>query len=93
MPHDIKECNLSIPHPFILSLIDLSAAAWQGDMVAAQQLRLSGEALDFAGGAELLCDVQGIAHDYLLETRKSGGRDLAGHMGAYWEHIPSWAAL
>ena len=73
-------------------LLELSAAAYDGDQVAGQQLQLAGELLDLAGGAEALCDVQGIAHDYLL-LQRSSGPDLAGHMGSYWEHIPSWAAL
>lgn len=77
----------------VLRLIELSAAAWEGDKAAAQQLRLSGELLDLAGGAKALCDVQGIAHDYLIDQPDSRRRDLAGNSGSHWEHIPSWAAL
>jgi hypothetical protein len=81
------------PPACVLHLLELSAAAWDGDTAAAQQLRFAGELLDLAGGAKALCDVQGMAHDYLLEKRGYKNRDVAGHMGDYWEHIPSWAAL
>jgi len=79
--------------PCVLQLIELARAAWDGDRAACQQLRLAGELLDLAGGAEALCKVQGLAHDHLLETRAHWGRDLSGLIGSYWEHIPSWAAL
>lgn len=80
------------PPACILRLIELSEAAWNGDKYAKNQLRFAGELIDFVGGAEALCNVQGMAHDHLLQHRRNG-RDLAGHMAAYWEHIPSWAAL
>lgn len=76
----------------VVRLLDLAEAAWGGDQAAAQVLRLAGELLDLVGGAKALCDVQGLAHDHLL-THPLRGRDLAGHLGDYWEHIPSWAAL
>jgi len=79
--------------PCVLRLIELSRASWEGDTAAQAQLRLAGELLDFAGGARALCDAQGQAHDWLLAHRDPAGRDLAGHIGSHWEHIPSWAGL
>ena len=76
----------------VVRLLDLAEAAWGGDQAAAQVLRLAGELLDLVGGAKALCDVQGLAHDHLLLHRRRG-HDLAGHLGDYWEHIPSWVAL
>jgi hypothetical protein len=77
----------------VLRLIELASEAWGGDKDAAQQLRLAGELLDLAGGAAALSQVQGLAHDHLLAHGGGPGRDLAGHLGDYWEHIPSWSAL
>lgn len=81
----------------IVRLMELARAAWDGDAQAAQQLRLAGELLDFAGGAPALCAAQGVAHDWQLQAEEgralAAGRDLAGHIGSYWEHIPSWVAL
>lgn len=84
--------SIPVVPPCVLHLIELSRRAHQGDEQAAQGLRFAGELLDLAGGAQALCDVQGIAHDHLLDAGHKGP-DLAGLMGAYWEHIPSWAAL
>lgn len=71
---------------------DLAEAASGGDQAAAQVLRLAGDLLDLMGGAEALCDVQGLVHATCL-THPLRGRDLAGHLGDFWEHIPSWVAL
>ena len=77
----------------VIRLLELSRQALDGYRSAAQQLRLAGELLGLAGGAQAMCHVQGLAHDYALTTKVSGSNDLAGHIGAHWEHIPAWAAL
>lgn len=76
-------------YQLVTKALDLSRLAWSGDGEAAARLRLLGESLAFAGGAEAMTRLQGIAHDHCLESRHGAGRDLAGHMGAYWEHIPA----
>lgn len=76
----------------VVRLLDLAEAVWGGDQAAAQVLRLAGDLLDLVGGAKALCDLQGLAHDHLLKHRRRG-RDLAGHLGDFWKHNPSWAAL
>lgn len=86
-PSSAPEIPLCVMH-----LIELAKRAHKGDQQAAQDLRFAGELLDLAGGAKALCDVQGIAHDYLL-VHRCAGPDLTGLMGSYWEHIPSWSAL
>ena len=64
MPHLSSH---ALPSPCIVRLMELSHAAWGGDREAAQQLRLAGELMDFAGVAKALCDAQGDAHDWQVD--------------------------
>jgi hypothetical protein len=79
---------------FVRRLLVLSSAAWDGNELAMAELRHAGDMLAFAGGVIALVETQALAHDYLHNHPELGkGRDLAGHIGAYWEHIDSWAKL
>lgn len=93
----MKNQGIKQPHPpaFVLKLMDLAERAKEGDEDAMAQIRLAGEALDFAGGAKAMCDVQGLAHDHEIVLRGSVcmNGNLSGWIGNYWEHIPSWAKL
>jgi len=75
-------------------LLVVSSAAWEGDAPAKAELRRTGDLLDFAGGVIALLETQALAHDYQHNHPElTKGRDLAGHIGSYWEHIDSWAKL
>ena len=83
MSNPVPEC--------VPKLIAVADRETRGDIAAAEQLRLLGEALVLVGGVTALTGLQGALHDYAVEKWRLGSRGDA--IGGFWKHIPEWAAL